>query len=322
MAILVTGGAGYIGSHTVAELVAMKEEVIVVDNLVTGHRRDVQPSALFYEGDIRDKELLSRIFEENEVEGVIHFAAYSQVGESMKNPHKYYDNNVYGTSVLLDTMMKHGVSNIVFSSSAAVYGEPNETPITEFHPTIPTNCYGATKLAVESMMEWYNAAYGLNYIALRYFNAAGAHPTLQLGEKHSPETHLIPIVLDVASGKRDFLSIFGDDYETSDGTCIRDYVHVTDLATAHIRAYIACVTGAGNRTYNLGTGVGYSVKDIIRGVERITGQIIDSRITARREGDPSILVASYHNIKMELGWEPRYGLDDIIETAWKNHNKT
>ena len=260
MAILVLGGAGYIGSHTVYELIDAGREVVVADNLQTGFRAAVHPKAKFYQLDIRDKGALDTLFQAEHIEGVIHFAASSQVGESMSDPLKYYDNNLHGTMVLLKSMVEHGVDKIVFSSTAATYGEPERVPILEDDKTIPTNCYGQTKLAMEHMMGWVSRAHGLRYVALRYFNACGAHPSGAIGEAHNPETHLIPIILQVPNGQREAVSVFGDDYPTKDGTCIRDYIHVTDLAQAHILALDYLLKGGENNVFNLGNGVGFSVK--------------------------------------------------------------
>ena len=236
MRILVLGGAGYIGSHTVYELVDAGYEVIVVDNLLTGFKEAVHPQAKFYEGDIRDKIFLDNILSKEKIDGVIHFAASSQVGESMKNPLKYYNNNLCGTEVLLESMVEHGIDKIVFSSTAATYGEPESIPILETDRTLPTNCYGETKLSMEKMFKWTSKAYNLRYVSLRYFNACGAHPNGKIGEAHNPETHLIPLVLQVPNGKREYISVFGNDYDTKDGTCVRDYIHVVDLAKGHVKA--------------------------------------------------------------------------------------
>lgn len=261
MAILVLGGAGYIGSHTVYELVANGEDVVIVDNLETGHIEAVHPQARFYQGDIRDRAFMDSVFEKESIDAVIHFAANSLVGESMTNPLKYFDNNVNGTKVLLQSMIAHDVKKIVFSSTAATYGEPENIPILESDKTNPTNAYGETKLSMEKMMKWTDVAHGLKYVALRYFNACGAHESGEIGEAHAPETHLIPLILQVPLGQRDHISIFGDDYDTEDGTCIRDYIHVTDLAQAHILAVKYLLAGNESNTFNLGNGVGFSVKD-------------------------------------------------------------
>lgn len=263
MAILVLGGAGYIGSHTVYELIDAGRDVVVADNLLTGFRAAVHPKARFYQLDIRDRSALDELFTKEKIEGVIHFAASSQVGESMSDPLKYYDNNLHGTMVLLQAMVAHGVDKIVFSSTAATYGEPERVPILETDRTDPTNCYGETKLAMEHMMRWVSRAHGLKYVALRYFNACGAHPSGAIGEAHNPETHLIPLILQVPNGQREKISIFGDDYPTKDGTCIRDYIHVSDLAQAHILALDHLLQGGESDVFNLGNGVGFTVKEVI-----------------------------------------------------------
>ena len=252
--ILVCGGAGYIGSHAVRQLIDRNEEVIIVDNLETGHEDAIHPQAKFYKVDIRNEEELDNVFTENKIDEVIHFAANSLVGESMTNPLKYYNNNVHGTEVLLKVMIKHDVKKIVFSSTAATYGEPKNIPILESDLTNPTNAYGETKLAMEKMMKWADVSHGVKYISLRYFNVAGAHESGEIGEDHNPETHLIPLILQVPLGKREFISIFGDDYDTHDGTCIRDYIHVTDLADAHILAVHKLRDGSDSNIYNLGSG--------------------------------------------------------------------
>lgn len=319
MAILVTGGAGYIGSHTVAELLAKGEEVVVVDNLQQGHREALLGGKL-YVGDIRDKDFLDTVFKENRIEAVIHFAANSLVGESMQNPGKYYHNNVYGTLCLLEKMNEYGVSKIVFSSTAATYGEPENVPIVESDRTLPTNAYGETKLAMEKMMRWFDTAHGIKSVSLRYFNAAGAHESGDIGEDHSPETHLVPIILQVALGQRPHISIFGDDYATPDGTCIRDYIHVTDLADAHILAVEKLRAGGESGVYNLGNGKGFSVKEVVEIARRVTGHAIPAVIEARRAGDPAVLVASSERARTELGWKPsRDSLESIIASAWQWH---
>ncbi|MDZ5473800.1 UDP-glucose 4-epimerase GalE [Bacillus sp. 31A1R] len=317
MAVLVCGGAGYIGSHTVAELLARKEEVIVVDNLQKGHKEAVLKGATFYHGDLRDEVFLNKVFEENEIESVVHFAADSLVGESMTDPLTYYDNNVYGSICLLRTMNRHGVKRIVFSSTAATYGEVEETPILESSPTVPTNPYGETKLAIEKILKWCEEAYGICHVVLRYFNVAGAHIKGIIGEDHDPETHLIPLILQVALGSREFISVFGDDYDTPDGTCIRDYIHVTDLADAHILALKKLRVENKSGTYNLGNGNGFSVKEVIEAARKVTGHEIPAVIAERREGDPARLVASSEKAMTELGWKPQYtSLEIMIETAW------
>jgi len=320
MAILVLGGAGYIGSHTVYELIDAGRDVVVADNLQTGFRKAVHPKARFYEADIRDRAAMDKLFEQEQIEGVIHFAACSQVGESMTAPFKYYDNNLMGTMVLLQSMVEHGVDKIVFSSTAATYGEPGRTPILEGDFTNPTNCYGQTKLAMEHMMRWVSHAHGLRYVALRYFNACGAHPSGEIGEAHNPETHLIPLILQVPGGKRKAISIFGDDYPTPDGTCVRDYIHVTDLAQAHILALDYLLSGGQNNVFNLGNGVGFTVKEVIDVARQVTEHPIPAEVCPRREGDPAWLVASSEKAKRVLGWKPQYDrLDVIIGSAWEWH---
>jgi UDP-glucose 4-epimerase len=319
MAILVTGGAGYIGSHTVAELLARGEEVIVVDNLQQGHREALLGGKLC-EGDLRDAVFMDQVFKENQIEAVIHFAANSLVGESMQNPGKYYHNNVYGTLCLLEKMNEYGVNKIVFSSTAATYGEPEQVPILETDRTLPTNAYGETKLAMEKMMRWFDSAHGIKYVSLRYFNAAGAHESGRIGEDHSPETHLIPIILQVALGQRPHISVFGEDYATPDGTCIRDYIHVTDLSDAHILAVEKLRKGGESSIYNLGNGKGFSVKEVIEIARKVTGHPIPAVFEARRAGDPAALVASSQRTRAELGWSPqRDSLERVIETAWSWH---
>lgn len=325
MAVLVLGGAGYIGSHTVYELIEAGKEVIVADNLQTGFRAAVHPKAKFYELDIRDKGALDTLFQAEKIDGVIHFAASSQVGESMKDPLKYYDNNLYGTMVLLKSMVEHGVDKIVFSSTAATYGEPERVPILENDKTNPTNCYGQTKLAMEQMMKWTEQAHGLRYVALRYFNACGAKLTGEIGEAHSPETHLIPLILQVPLGQRKAISIFGDDYPTKDGTCVRDYIHVTDLAQAHILALDYLMAGGSSDVFNLGNGVGFTVKEVIDVARKVTGDEIPAEIAPRRAGDPAQLIASSKKAIDILGWKPEYdSLETIVSSAWnwhKNHPK-
>ncbi len=320
MAILVLGGAGYIGSHTVYELIVAGRDVVVADNLVTGFRKAVHPKARFYELDIRDRKALDALFERENIEGVIHFAASSQVGESMKDPLKYYDNNLWGTNCLLESMVAHNVKKIVFSSTAATYGLPEKTPILETDRTQPINPYGETKLAMEKMMRWTDLACGLKYVALRYFNACGAHPDGVIGEAHDPETHLIPIILQVPNGQREFIGIFGGDYNTKDGTCVRDYIHVTDLAQAHILALDYLLAGGESNTFNLGNGVGFTNKEVVETARRVTGHPIPEKLLDRRPGDPDILVASSEKAKSVLGWSPKYAdLETIISTAWNWH---
>lgn len=323
MAILVLGGAGYIGSHTVYELIDAGRDVVIADNLETGHIEAVHPKAKFYQGDIRNREFVDSVFESEQIDGVIHFAANSLVGESMTNPLKYYDNNLCGTKVLLESMVAHGIDKIVFSSTAATYGEPERVPILETDKTEPTNCYGETKLSMEKMFKWVGKAHGLRFVSLRYFNACGAHVSGKIGEAHNPESHLIPLILQVPNGQRDFISIFGDDYDTKDGTCIRDYIHVTDLAQAHILAMDYLMSGGESNIFNLGNGVGFTVKEVIDTARKVTGHPIPAKITPRRAGDPAQLIASSEKAKTVLGWHPEHAdLEEIIATAWnwhKNH---
>ncbi len=317
MAVLVCGGAGYIGSHAVSELLDRNEEVVVVDNLQKGHLPAVLEGAKFYNGDLRDEAFLKSVFQENDIEAVIHFAADSLVGESVEKPLQYYENNVYGTMCLLKVMTECGVKKIVFSSTAATYGEAENIPIVETDPTVPTNPYGETKLAVEKMLKWSEQAYGLKYVVLRYFNVAGAHMEGKLGEDHAPETHLIPIILQVALGDREKIMIFGDDYKTEDGTCVRDYIHVTDLAEAHILAIEKLRKENTSATYNLGNGNGFSVKEVIETARKVTGHPIPAEVAPRRAGDPAVLIASSEKAIKELGWQPKYAdLHTIIESAW------
>lgn len=319
--ILVVGGAGYIGSHLVKELV-QKMPVVVLDSLSTGYEHLVDEKAIFVKGDLGDKELLSHLFETYDIKGVMHFAANSLVGESVVEPLKYYKNNVAATLNLLETMVKHHVNNFIFSSTAATYGIPNTDFITEDTPTNPINPYGRSKLMVEQILSDFAEAYGLNYVVLRYFNAAGAHESGMIGEKHDPETHLIPIVLQHLLGEREKISVFGTDYDTPDGTCIRDYIHVTDLAHAHILALEALLEGKiKTATYNLGNGKGYSVKEVIEMCEKVTGRKATIEYTDRRPGDPAQLVASSEKIYRELGWKASYQLEEIISSAWKWHLK-
>lgn len=319
MNILVTGGAGYIGSHTVKELIAKEHRVVVLDNLSRGHPEAVG-GALLVRGDTSDTRLLAELFKEHKVEAVMHFAASSQVGESVRQPSGYYRNNVVKGLALLDAMVQGGVPYLVFSSTAAVYGEPEEIPISEEHPALPTNPYGATKLALEGAMRWYGDAYGLKFASLRYFNAAGADPAGDIGEDHDPETHLIPLVLKAALGILPHLEIFGDDYPTPDGTCIRDYVHVSDLAAAHVLALDKMAAGAPSSVYNLGNGSGYSVLEVVQAAGKVTGKPVKVKFGARRPGDPAVLVAGSQKIRDELSWEPAFAdLRTIVETAWRWH---
>ncbi len=322
MAILVCGGAGYIGSHAVHQLIEKGEEVVIVDNLQTGHRGAIHARAKFYEGDIRDCAVLDAIFTENEIEAVIHFAANSLVGESMEKPLLYFNNNVYGMQVLLEAMVRHGVDKIVFSSTAAVYGEPKRVPILEDDATEPTNTYGETKLTMEKMMKWVSRADGVRYVSLRYFNAAGALSDGSIGEDHKTETHLIPLILQVPNGKRAHITIYGDDYKTPDGTCLRDYIHVVDLADAHVLALEYLRKGGESDIFNLGNGQGFSVKEMIAAAEKATGKKIAAEIGARRAGDPAQLIASSDKARRVLGWQPRFiDVEEIIATAWKWHEK-
>lgn len=320
MNVLVCGGAGYIGSHTVYELIERGHSVVVVDSLIKGHKAAVHNDAKFYLGDIRDEEFMDKVFKENNIDAVIDFAAFSLVGESVNEPFKYYENNVYGTLKLLETMERAGVKKIVFSSTAATYGEPENDIIVESDKTNPTNPYGETKLTVEKMLKWADNAYGIKFVALRYFNAAGAHISGKIGEDHSPETHLIPIILQTALGQREKMFIFGDDYDTPDGTCVRDYIHVTDLADAHIKALEKLFKTNESGIYNLGNGKGFSVKEVIEKAKKVTGKEFKVEIEARRNGDPSTLIASSEKAIKELGWKPKFNtLDKIIETAWNWH---
>ena len=323
MAILVLGGAGYIGSHTALELVKAGNEVVIADNLVTGYRKAIPEGAKFYKGDLRDSDFLDNLFHQEKIDAVIHFAAYSLVGESVTNPLKYYDNNLYGTKVLLEAMVKNNVDKIVFSSTAATYGEPENIPILESDRTCPTNPYGETKLAMEKMFKWTAEAHGLRYVSLRYFNACGADESGTIGEAHTPESHLIPLILQVPNGKRETISIYGTDYDTPDGTCIRDYIHVTDLAQAHILAVQYLNNGGESDIFNLGNGVGYSVREVIETARKVTGHPIPATETSRRAGDPARLVASSEKAKSVLGWKPVHdSLEEIIASAWnwhKNH---
>lgn len=321
MNYLVLGGAGYIGSHAVNKLIEKNYDVIVVDNLQTGHEEAINSKAKFYKGDIRDKKFLSDVFEKEDIDGVFHFAANSIVGESMKEPLMYFNNNVYGMQILLEVMKEHNVKNIVFSSTAATYGEPKQIPITEDMGTCPTNTYGETKLVMEKMMKWCDKAYGMKYVALRYFNVAGAQDDGCIGEDHNPETHLIPIVLQTALGKREYITIFGDDYDTEDGTCIRDYVHVVDLVEAHILAMKYLINGGESNIFNLGSSQGFSVKEIVETARKVTNRDIKEKIGERRSGDPSKLIASADKARKILGWNPtKTNIENIIKDAWLWHS--
>jgi UDP-glucose 4-epimerase len=322
MAILVLGGAGYIGSHTVYELIDQGKDVVIVDNLETGYKEAVHPKARFYQGDIRERSFIDHVFEQEKVDAVIHFAANSLVGESMINPLKYYDNNLCGTKVLLESMIAHGVDKIVFSSTAATYGEPERVPILESDRTEPTNTYGETKLSMEKMFKWTSKAHELRFVSLRYFNACGAHKSGEIGEAHNPESHLIPLILQVPNKQREAISIFGDDYDTKDGTCVRDYIHVTDLAQAHILAVDYLMKGNESNIFNLGNGVGFTVKEVIETARKVTGDPIKTEIVPRRAGDPAVLIASSEKAKTILGWKPEHAdLEEIITSAWNWHKK-
>lgn len=321
MTIMVLGGAGYIGSHTVYALIEQGMDVVVVDNLETGHIEAVHKDARFYQGDIRNREFIDSVFDKEHIDAVIHFAANSLVGESMTDPLKYYDNNVNGTKVLLQSMVAHNIKKIVFSSTAATYGEPDRVPILETDRTEPTNTYGETKLSMEKMFKWTDVAHGVKYVSLRYFNACGAHESGQIGEAHSPETHLIPLVLQVPLGQREAINIYGDDYPTEDGTCIRDYIHVTDLAQAHILAVEYLMKGNDSNVFNLGNGVGFSVKEVVEVARKVTGHAIPAVITERRAGDPARLIASSEKAREVLKWNPQHAkLEEIISSAWKWHS--
>jgi UDP-glucose 4-epimerase len=312
--ILVTGGAGYIGSHAVRALLRHGCGVTVVDNLSKGHREAVPAAAGFIKADISAGAALGRIFKENKFYAVMHFAAFSEVAESVENPAKYYENNVSGSIALLKAMLENGVKKMVFSSTAAVFGNPEYTPIDEKHPANPINPYGATKAAVERVLADFRAAYGFDYISLRYFNAAGAAADASIGESHNPESHLIPLVLKAVKGETGGISVFGTDYETRDGTCIRDYIHVEDLADAHVLALDRLESFSG--CINLGTSAGTSVLEIIKAAERATGRKCPVEYKGRRNGDPPVLVASNALAGQILGWHPSRGIEDMLETAW------
>ena len=321
MSILIVGGAGYIGSHTAKFIAQSGERPVVLDNLVYGHRGAVQWGPLV-EGDLADAELIARVLRDHAITAVIHFAAYAYVGESVTNPRKYFRNNVCNTLNLLDAMVDAGVRDIVFSSTCATYGEPTAVPIAEDHPQRPVNPYGESKLFVERILHWYAEAYALRFAALRYFNAAGADPDGQIGEEHDPETHLIPLAIDTALGRRPSLDIYGTDYPTPDGTAIRDYIHVVDLADAHLRALAALQTGAGNLRLNLGTGQGHSVRQVVSAVEAATGRKVPTREVGRRAGDPPALVADARLASRLLGWRPRYPeLSTIVGHAVAWHQR-
>ena len=319
MAILVTGGAGYIGSHCVAALLERGADVVVADNLSTGHRAALKGGRL-YVGDVGDRAFLKSLFEKESIEAVIHFAAFSLVGESMQVPERYFRNNVTAGLALIETMLEYKVPYLVFSSTAATFGEPEHIPIVETDPQIPTNPYGESKLIVEHMLRWCDQAHGLKYCALRYFNVAGAWHDGSIGEDHHPETHLIPVILQVAQGKRDKLSIFGSDYPTRDGTCVRDYIHVEDLIDAHMLALDYLKAGNPSAAFNLGNGQGFSNREILEAARKVTGHPIPAQDAPRRPGDPATLIASSQKAMDVLGWKPRYTrVEDIIASAWRWH---
>ncbi|MCL1994846.1 MAG: UDP-glucose 4-epimerase GalE [Defluviitaleaceae bacterium] len=321
--ILVCGGAGYIGSHMVALLNELGKKTVVVDNLSTGHKEAVAENKL-YVGDLRDEHFLDEVFSQNQIEAVIDFAAFSLVGESMTNPLKYFDNNISSTISLLKAMQKHGTNKIVFSSTAAVYGNAQIMPIDENQPTAPTSTYGESKLIVENILNWCDNCLGIKYASLRYFNAAGAHKSGKIGEMHHPETHLIPIIAQTILGQRDKLDIYGDDYPTPDGTCIRDYIHVMDLVAAHDLALQMLNTKKQSAIYNLGNGVGFSVKEVVKTFEQVTGKKVKTQIAPKRPGDPAQLIASDKKAQTELNWHRQFndkaGLEKIIESAYKWHS--
>jgi UDP-glucose 4-epimerase len=320
MAVLIVGGAGYIGSHTVRFLRREGRDVVVFDNLEKGHAEAIRNVPIF-KGDLRSADDVRRVFKEHSIEAVMHFSAYIEVGESMQCPERYYQNNLYGTLNLLSAMQTAGVEYFIFSSTAAVYGEPHYMPVDEAHPTLPTSTYGETKLAVERMLHWFGAAYGMKSIRLRYFNAAGADPDGDIGELHDPESHLIPIVLSTALGERNSISVYGSDYDTPDGTCVRDYIHVNDLAAAHVLALKHLEAGNPSDVFNLGNGNGYSVKQIIDIARTVTKCAIPVTYAERRPGDPATLIAGSDKAVRVLNWKPKfYDIETIIATAWRWHS--
>ncbi len=319
MRIVVIGGAGYIGSHNVHALVERGDEVVVLDSLVTGHRQAVHPGARLVVGDIRNPDDLDRVLGEGRVDCVMHFAAFIEVGESMFRPLKYFDNNIVGMQRLLEAMVRHGVDSLVFSSTAAVYGDPESVPIPEDAALHPANPYGESKLVMERMMRWVEQAHGIRSVILRYFNVGGAVADAHLGEDHRPESHLIPLILQVPLGRRECIKVFGDDYPTPDGSCIRDYLHVMDLADAHLRAVDHLAAGGGSTICNLGNGKGFSVLEMIEAARRVTGHPLPAVVEGRRPGDPARLVASSERARQVLGWQPRAGIEEIIRTAWNWH---
>lgn len=317
--ILVTGGAGYIGSHVVLALQAAGFEVLVLDNLSHGHREFVPPEIL-QTMDLEDRAGLARLFAEHPVEAVVHMAAFIEVGESVRKPDVYYRNNVYGTLCLLEAMVAAEVRALVFSSTCAIYGEPQALPLTEDHPQNPLSPYGAGKMTVERILGDFDTAYALRSVAFRYFNAAGAHPEVRIGEDHRPESHLIPLVLDAAMGRRSLITIFGEDYGTPDGTCVRDYIHVCDLADSHVLGVKYLLGGGASDAFNLGNGNGFSVREVIETVERVSGRQVTVQVGVRRPGDPAVLVGSSARARQLLGWAPRFdSLETIVSTAWEWH---
>lgn len=319
MNLLVLGGAGYIGSHFVKESILQGYKVFVIDNLQTGHIKSVHKDAVFFQNDIRDKVFMESIFSKIQFDACVHFAANSLVGISMKEPIAYFDNNVYGTIVLLEMMAKYNVNKIVFSSSAAVYGSHEQMPITEEYATNPTNPYGESKLIMEKMMKWADVAHGIKHVSLRYFNVAGASKDASIGEDHRPETHLIPIILQVPLMKKEYITIFGDDYNTFDGTCIRDYIHMDDLIDAHLKALSYLIAGNQSDFFNLGTNQGYSNLEIVQAARKVTNSKVPMKIGMRRLGDPDKLVASNQKASQILHWKPVHGIEDIIQSAWNFH---
>jgi UDP-glucose 4-epimerase len=322
MKVMVVGGAGYIGSHMVQMLLADGHQVITFDNL-SGGFRDAVLGGEFVEGDLADRAALDTVFARHRPDAVLHFASFIQVGESVKLPDKYYRNNFSNTVNLLDAMLAHGVKRFIFSSTAAIFGEPAYVPIDERHPTVPLNPYGRSKWMVEQVLADYGLAFGLRYVCLRYFNAAGADPGGLLGERHQPETHLIPLVLQAASGRRGQIEVYGRDYDTPDGTCVRDYIHIVDLCSAHLLALNVLRQDGQSACFNLGNGAGFSVQQVIDAAQRVTGVMIEVVDAARRAGDPARLVADASKARRELGWTPRHAeLDAIIADAWRWECKT
>lgn len=320
MAVLICGGAGYIGSHVFNELLSQNIETVIIDSLEYGHKEAVKECKNFYLGNIGDADLLKEIFKKHNIDSVMHLCAYIEVGESVQNPAKYYINNLSNSITLLNEMIKANIKNFIFSSTAAVYGEPEKIPLKEEYRKEPTNPYGDSKLALEKILSWFSKAYDFNYVALRYFNASGAHPNGHIGEDHNPESHLIPLILQVPLKKRESIKIFGDDYPTPDGTCLRDYIHVCDLALAHISAMNYLKNGGESLSCNLGNGNGFSVKEVIETARKVTGHSIPVEICPRRAGDSSELIADSEKAKNILGWTPKIdSLETIIETAWKWH---